>query len=54
MKGLGLWSNFGVACETIGARGRNRTGTPHLWKAADFKSDVSTNFTTRALCNFKT
>ncbi len=30
----------------IGARGRNRTGTPV--KARDFKSLVSTNFTTRA------
>ena len=30
-----------------GARGRNRTGMPVLW-AADFKSAVSTDFTTRA------
>ena len=30
----------------IGARGRNRTGTP--FRARDFKSLVSTNFTTRA------
>ena len=29
-----------------GARGRNRTGTP--LRARDFKSLVSTNFTTRA------
>ncbi len=32
----------------FGARSRNRTGTPLFRKAADFKSDVSTNFTTRA------
>ena len=32
----------------IGARDRNRTGTPVIHEAADFKSDVSTNFTTRA------
>lgn len=31
-----------------GARGRNRTGTP-LTEARDFKSLVSTNFTTRAV-----
>ena len=31
----------------IGARGRNRTGTP--CEARDFKSLVSTNFTTRAI-----
>jgi hypothetical protein len=31
-----------------GARDRNRTGTPVIHEAADFKSDVSTNFTTRA------
>ena len=34
---------------SIGARGRNRTGTPAINEAADFKSDVSTSFTTRAL-----
>ena len=33
-----------------GARDRNRTGTPVIHEAADFKSDVSTYFTTRA-CN---
>ena len=33
---------------SIGARNRGRTGTLHFWKAADFKSDVSTNFTIRA------
>ncbi len=32
----------------IGAPGRNRTGTPAINEAADFKSDVSTNFTTGA------
>jgi hypothetical protein len=31
-----------------GAPGRNRTGTPAINEAADFKSDVSTNFTTGA------
>ena len=31
-----------------GARDRNRTGTPVIHVAADFKSDVSTYFTTRA------
>jgi hypothetical protein len=31
-----------------GAPGRNRTGTPAMNEAADFKSDVSTNFTTGA------
>ena len=31
-----------------GARDRNRTGMPVIHEAADFKSDVSTNFTTRA------
>ena len=43
---------FMLVCTTlesltiIGARGRNRTGTP--LRARDFKSLVSTNFTTRA------
>ena len=32
----------------VGARDRNRTGTPVIHEAADFKSDVSTYFTTRA------
>ncbi len=32
----------------LGARNRNRTGTPAINEAADFKSAVSTNFTTRA------
>ena len=32
-----------------GARDRNRTGTPAMNEAADFKSAVSTDFTTRAL-----
>jgi hypothetical protein len=31
-----------------GARDRNRTGTPAIHEAADFKSAVSTYFTTRA------
>ena len=31
-----------------GARDRNRTGMPVIHEAADFKSDVSTYFTTRA------
>ncbi len=34
-----------------GARGRNRTGTP--MKAQDFKSCVSTNFTTRAMNKYR-
>ena len=34
--------------QVIGARSRGRTGTPHCWKAADFKSAVSTYFTIRA------
>ena len=34
-----------------GARDRNRTGTP-LTEARDFKSLVSTNFTTRAVSLF--
>ena len=33
---------------TYGARDRNRTGTPAIHEAADFKSAVSTDFTTRA------
>ena len=33
---------------SVGARDRNRTGTPVIHEAADFKSDVSTYFTTRA------
>ena len=33
----------------ICARDRNRTGTPVIHEAADFKSDVSTYFTTRAV-----
>ena len=38
----------------IGARDRNRTGTPVIHEAADFKSDVSTYFTTRAMdCLFR-
>ena len=35
-----------------GARDRNRTGTPVIHEAADFKSDVSTYFTTRALAHY--
>ena len=34
--------------DSDGARDRNRTGTPVIHEAADFKSDVSTYFTTRA------
>ena len=37
-----------------GARGRNRTGTPLLRKATDFKSVVSTCFTTRAHLYYQT
>ncbi len=37
---------MGYKCS--GARDRNRTGTPVIHEAADFKSDVSTYFTTRA------
>jgi hypothetical protein len=40
-----LYSNYKEIIE-CGARGRNRTGTP--LRARDFKSLVSTNFTTRA------
>lgn len=35
--------------DVIGARNRNRTGTPAINEATDFKSVVSTYFTTRAL-----
>ena len=42
-QGLSVFSK-----NTTGARSRNRTGTPLFRKAADFKSDVSTSFTTRA------
>ena len=35
--------------DSDGARDRNRTGTPVIHEAADFKSDVSTYFTTQAL-----
>ena len=34
----------------LGARGRNRTGTP--LQAADFKSAVATDYTTRAEFNY--
>ena len=34
--------------KVFGARDRNRTGTPAIHEAADFKSAVSTCFTTRA------
>ncbi len=37
----------------IGARDENRTRTPAIHEAADFKSAVSTNFTTRAVSFFK-
>jgi hypothetical protein len=36
-----------AACRRVGARGRGRTGT--ALKRRDFKSRVSTNFTTRAV-----
>ena len=39
---------------TNGARDRNRTGTPVIHEAADFKSDVSTYFTTRAGWSWET
>ena len=51
MKGTGLigvLANEKKAYSLIGARNRNRTGTPAINEAADFKSAVSTNFTTRA------
>ena len=48
MKKAGYWTSLYFFKRVIGARGRNRTGTPLLRKAADFKSDVSTYFTTRA------
>jgi hypothetical protein len=41
----------------FGAPGRNRTGTPVIHEATDFKSGVSTSFTTGAealLCLDKT
>ncbi len=41
--------NKGCEC---GARSRNRTGT--AVKPQDFKSCVSTNFTTRAVCDLST
>ena len=34
----------------IGAPNRNRTGTPAMNEATDFKSGVSTSFTTGAEC----
>jgi hypothetical protein len=34
--------------QSTGASGRNRTGTPAMNEATDFKSVVSTNFTTEA------
>ncbi len=42
---------FDPACidAASGARDRNRTGTPAIHEAADFKSAVSTYFTTRAV-----
>ena len=43
---------YSVAClaplSCGGARNRGRTGMPLMQEAADFKSDVSTNFTIRA------
>ena len=41
-----VFARHSVKCS--GARDRNRTGTPVIHEAADFKSDVSTYFTTRA------
>jgi hypothetical protein len=40
-----LWDGMTLS---NGARDRNRTGTPAIHEAADFKSAVSTYFTTRA------
>ena len=48
MKKAGYWTSLDFFKRVIGARGRNRTGTPAINEAADFKSDVSTYFTTRA------
>ena len=45
--GLELGKGVRIQCvEIIGARDRNRTGT--TFRSRDFKSLVSTNFTTRA------
>lgn len=44
-RGLGWLHSYNAR---TGARDRNRTGMPVIHEAADFKSDVSTNFTTRA------
>ena len=44
-QGLGWLHSYNAR---TGARDRNRTGMPVIHEAADFKSDVSTNFTTRA------
>ena len=41
--------NRGALSVWAGASDRNRTGTPAMNEAADFKSAVSTNFTTEAL-----
>ncbi len=41
-------NNFDQYRKLSGARDRNRTGTPAMNEAADFKSAVSTDFTTRA------
>ena len=44
----GVEGCHGNLLKVSGAPGRNRTGTPAMNEAADFKSDVSTNFTTGA------
>ena len=43
-----FWGTPKLICVGDGARDRNRTGTPVIHEAADFKSDVSTYSTTRA------
>ena len=48
MKKAGYCISWNCLKRSFGARGRNRTGTPAINEAADFKSDVSTYFTTRA------
>ena len=48
--GLPVAKEISIKQNISGARDRNRTGTPVIHEAADFKSDVSTYFTTRAQC----
>ena len=45
-EGVSAWTNLNCLGSNLGARNRNRTGTP--LRARDFKSRVSTSFTIRA------